>query len=333
MHMRHRFCRIIPTILVLSASVIVGSCGNDRTPTIATPPPGQSGRLAFTEQGQTANEFDWFGWFHNDAMRYGIIWLSQYDTLAMTTPSYMMADWLVDYNTTDAYGPSDVAALGASIDTVFSDFYNWRLGRTRQQCIAGLPATSYEKAHLTSLTNAIWSGNTAQFLSACDAEVVAIKANVNLDSSQRALLLSVVAIAYHSAQLWENYCANGGQIVGRKAGRIVYIDTTNRPSILEMDAMGAIYGAFAGAVTGGVIGGILGTTIGAVITGGPGAVPGFWVGGAYGSLRGAFVGLVTGTVSASLWEGVIKPSMDNPSSSGQPTEPGNGPKKGKRRGG
>jgi len=324
---------ILRVVVLLAVSVIIGSCGSDHTPVTGAPSPGQSGRLAFTEQGQPANDFDWFGWFHNDAMQYGITWLSYYDTLAMTTPSYMMADWLVDYNTTDAYGPSDVAALGAAIDTVFSDFYNWRLGRTRQQCIAGLSATSYEKAHLTSLTDAIWSSNTTQFLSACDAEVVAITANANLNSNQRALLLSVVAIAYHSAQLWENYCANGGQIVGRKAGHISYIDTTNRPSILEMDAMGAIYGAFGGAVGGGIIGGVLGTTIGAVITGGPGAVPGFWVGGAYGSIRGAFIGLVTGTISASLWEGVIKPSWDAPPSSGQPTEPGNGPKKGKRRGG
>lgn len=319
-------------VVLLTISVIICSCENDRTPVTATQSPGQSSRLAFTEQGQASNEFDWFGWFHNDAMQYGITWLSYYDTLGMTTPSYMLADWLVDRNPTDAYGPAEVVSLGPAADTIFSDFHNWRLGRSRQQCIASLAATSYEKEHLTSLMDAIWTCNTAQFLSACDAEVVAINANANLDSNQRALLKSVVAIAYHSAQLWENYCANGGLIVGRKAGRITYIDTTNRPSILEMDAMGAVYGAFGGAVTGGVIGGVLGTTIGAVITGGPGAVPGFWVGGAYGSIRGAFIGLVTGTVGASLWEGVVKPAWDNPLSSGQ-TEPGNGPKKGKRRGG
>lgn len=323
---------VVRLVVLMAASAIISSCGSDHTPVTATPTPGPSGRLAFTEQGQSSNEFDWFGWFHNDAMQYGIAWLSYYDTLAMTTPSYMMADWLVDRNPIDAYVPSDVPSIGASIDTVFSDFYNWRLGKTRQQCIASLTATSYEKAHLTSITNAIWTCNTAQFLSACDAEVAAINANVNLDSNQRALLKSVIAIAYHSAQLWENYCANGGQIVGRNAGHVAYIDTTNRPSILEMDAMGAVYGAFGGAVTGGVIGGALGTTVGAVITGGPGAVPGFWAGGAFGSIRGAFVGLVTGTVSFSLWEGVVKPAWDNPESSGQPTQPGNGPQKGKRRG-
>jgi len=51
-------------------------------------------------------------------------------------------------------------------------------------------------------------------LTSFDTEVAAVKADANLDSAQKALLLVGIAVGYHSAQLWDNYCTNGGYIVG-----------------------------------------------------------------------------------------------------------------------
>jgi len=155
MRMRQRFCRTIPTILVQSASVIVSSCGNDRTPVTATPPLGQSGQLSFTEQPQPSNEYDWFGVFHNRAMLYGIRYLADYEGIDLTTVGFMAADFLVDYNTTDSYTVTDIPSIGASCDTIFAEFYNWRNGRTVQQCIASLNTTRYVKAHILTMVNDI----------------------------------------------------------------------------------------------------------------------------------------------------------------------------------
>ena len=168
-------------------------------------------------------------------------------------------------------------------------------------------------------------------LTSFDTEVAAVKADANLDSAQKALLLVGIAVGYHSAQLWDNYCTNGGYIVGGKGGHINYIDTANRPSIIEMDMVGLFWGALTVGLVEGVVGAIGGTAAGAVITGGPGAPVGAAAGLAQGAMRGAISGGLLGAIGASLWDGVIKPSIDGPAP--ETHTPGGGGNKGKKRGG
>jgi len=301
-------------VVLLAVSFILGSCGNDRTPTTAAPSPGQSGRLSFTEQLQTANEFDHLGIFHNRAMVYAIGNIAYYDTVDMTSTAYMMADWLVDYNTTDVYNVVDIPDIGASGDTLFAAFYNWRQGRTVTQCLNDLAVTSYVRSYLSTMVGNVYTMNLSQLLTSYDNTLAAVNADANLDSADKVILKMVIAVGYHSAQLWDNYFANNGSIVSGKAPGVAYIDTTTKRDILAMDLMGAGWGAAAGAFTGTIAGGIFGTVVGAVLTGGPGAPPGFLIGAVHGFWRGAITGAIGGAITGSLYEGVIKPSMDNPGS-------------------
>lgn len=166
-------------------------------------------------------------------------------------------------------------------------------------------------------------------MTAYDTEVASVNADANLDSGQKVLLKTVIAVGYHSTQLWDNWFANNGNIVGRKSGSINYLDTTTRRSILESDLIGAGWGALSVGVVEGVVGGIGGTAAGAVITGGPGAPVGAALGAAQGFLRGAITGAIGGAIAGSLWDGFIKPSLDGPTP--ETHTPGSGGNKGKKR--
>lgn len=247
----------------------------------------------------------------------------------MTTVGFMTADFLVDHSTVDAYTVSDIPSIGTSYDSLFSSFYTWRSGSTIQQCIASLNTTSYVKAHLSTLINNIWTLSYQQLLTAYDTEVASVNADANLDSGQKVLLKTVIAVGYHSTQLWDNWFADNGNTVGRKSGSINYLDTTTRRSILESDLIGAGWGALSVGVVEGVVGGIGGTAAGAVITGGPGAPVGAALGAAQGFLRGAITGAIGGAIAGSLWDGFIKPSLDGPAP--ETHTPGSGGNKGKKR--
>ncbi len=153
-------------------------------------------------------------------MAYAIDNIAYYDTVDMTSTAYMMADWLVDYNTTDAYNVADISGIGASGDMLFAAFYNWRQGRTVSQCLNDLTMTSYVRSYLSTMVGNVYTMNLSQLMTSYDNTLAAVNTDANLDSTDRVALKMVIAVGYHSAQLWENYFANNGFWRGAITGAI-----------------------------------------------------------------------------------------------------------------
>jgi hypothetical protein len=246
------------------------------------------------------NDMDWFGWFHNESMKYGIYYLEDYTVLNHTTASYIVSDFLVDYDENDTLTPVDVALLGSSIDSTYAAFVAWTTGKTTQECINSISNNEVVRSrlgHLFVSLDTCESGTS--FLGECSNLVDVANADSAISDYHRSALKPVASIAYHSYRLWSHYDQHGW--LQRSA---------DKKDIVKMDVMGAAWGALVGGIGGAVVGAVGGTAVGAVLTGGPGAATGAALGAAQGFFKGAIGGAVMTALGASVYEGVIKPDME-----------------------
>lgn len=257
------------------------------------------------------NDMDWYGWFHNESMKYGIHYLDGYTVLNHTTASYIVSDFLVDYDENDTLTPDDVAILGSSIDSTYAAFVAWESGKTTQQCINSLTNNEVVRSHLSHLFVSLDTCDSGpSFLGECTNLVDAVNADSAMSVYHRSTLKLVASIAYHSYRLWNHYDQHGS--LQRSA------DTKQ---IVKMDVMGAAWGALALGIAGAVVGGVAGTAVGAILTGGSGASAAAALGAAQGFFRGAIGGAVSIGLGASVYEGVVKPDREQ---SGKPKQGSSG---------
>lgn len=309
--------------LLGALGLIVGlsSCQEPAAPSVRADQP-RGTLLSFTEQSQACNAYDWFGWFHNQAMAYGLTYKNDYLVVAPVTASYMVGDFLVDYNLSDAHDTSQVYPIAFRVDSIHQAVNNYVAGKTRAQIVAGLPFSTASKTIVAQLFDGIDHAYDRPFLLKCDTLVADVLGNSQIDSSEKVILQSVIAVAYHSFQFWDYYYQDGDL----QSSRIPFLaQAPNQPkteSVVEADAVGAVVGAGIGAAGGAATGAVLGTTVGAALTGpagGSGAAPGAVLGATFGFFRGAIGGFIAGALAGSAYKGIVEPMLDEDrNESGEP---------------
>ena len=312
--MKHILQGILCTIIGLG---VIGCADPIASPTPDRPERGRL--LTFTEQSQTCNAYDWLGWFHNQAMQYGLTYQNDYLEVAPITASYIIGDFVVDLDSTDDYDTSYVYPIAYSADSIRAGVASYMTGKTRAQIISGLPFSGQSKNVIEQLLSLVDDAYETPFLLKCDTLVASVNNNAAIDSSEKVMLLTVIAIGYHSFQFWDYYIPNGA-LQSFRTPTIFDVNPkeAKTKNVVEADIVGATVGAGIGALGGAVGGAVLGTAVGHVLTGGAGAAPGAVLGATFGFFRGLVTGAIAGALGTSAFEGIVKPMIEDKGEGDQP---------------